>query len=349
MEERIGNKLKQARQSKGYTLDDLQQITKIQKKYLIAIEEGEYDIMPGEFYTKAFIKQIADTVGLDGETAVIDYLTEKDAPVVAPIEPETVTVTPTPQVTPEKSVQQEPKTETAMPSRQDVKPTSQVAVDKTVGQIKRYIPTVLIAMLVLATIIAMFKAFKDGNTTPKPVIESNSSLVESSQSESSVESSESAKEESSEIESSEKIEESTESQASNESSEETSDDVQTSQQTSNEEATTPQQPAVQGTVTNIGYDSETVNYSVKGITYPVEVVITNNGEMDLWSKITLDDQEVVDDIFSSGATFNAIANEGTGVINIEFGYRPTGDIYVNGIRVELPYGTNTTDVNFYLN
>lgn len=63
----IGEKLKEARKAKGYTLDDLQQMTKIQKRYLIAIEEGNYDVMPGKFYARAFIKQYADTVGLNGD------------------------------------------------------------------------------------------------------------------------------------------------------------------------------------------------------------------------------------------------------------------------------------------
>lgn len=61
----IGKTLKSARIEKGYTLDDLQQITKIQKKYLIAIEEENFSVLPGDFYVRAFIKQYAETVGLD--------------------------------------------------------------------------------------------------------------------------------------------------------------------------------------------------------------------------------------------------------------------------------------------
>ncbi|RKJ30729.1 helix-turn-helix domain-containing protein, partial [Butyricicoccus sp. 1XD8-22] len=36
----LGTRLKEARLSKGYSLDDLQEITKIQKRYLVGIEEG---------------------------------------------------------------------------------------------------------------------------------------------------------------------------------------------------------------------------------------------------------------------------------------------------------------------
>lgn len=35
----VGKKLREAREKKGLTLDDLQQATKIQKRYLIAIED----------------------------------------------------------------------------------------------------------------------------------------------------------------------------------------------------------------------------------------------------------------------------------------------------------------------
>lgn len=69
----IGQKLKEARQAKGMTLDDLQQATKIQKRYLIAIEDEKFDELPGDFYVRAFVKQYANTVGLNGANLLQDY------------------------------------------------------------------------------------------------------------------------------------------------------------------------------------------------------------------------------------------------------------------------------------
>ena len=53
----VGKRLRSARIEKGYTLDDLQQITKIQKRYLLALEQGKFDELPGDFYVRGFIKQ----------------------------------------------------------------------------------------------------------------------------------------------------------------------------------------------------------------------------------------------------------------------------------------------------
>ncbi|UJZ88526.1 helix-turn-helix domain-containing protein [Heyndrickxia coagulans] len=75
----LGNRLKEARKEKGISLDDLQEMTKIQKRYLKNIEEGNYDSMPGKFYVRAFIKQYAEAVGLDPETLFEEY--ESDIPV----------------------------------------------------------------------------------------------------------------------------------------------------------------------------------------------------------------------------------------------------------------------------
>ncbi|MBC1934991.1 helix-turn-helix domain-containing protein [Listeria grandensis] len=75
----LGEKLKNARRTKGLSLDDLQQITKIQKRYLVAIEEGNYAVMPGKFYARAFIKQYAEAVDLNSEELFQEFENEVPA------------------------------------------------------------------------------------------------------------------------------------------------------------------------------------------------------------------------------------------------------------------------------
>nr|WP_153578358.1 MULTISPECIES: helix-turn-helix domain-containing protein [Bacillus] len=69
----MGQKLKEAREAKGLSIDQLHEITKIQKRHLVAIEEGNYDVLPGAFYARAFIKQYADAVGLNGEELLVEH------------------------------------------------------------------------------------------------------------------------------------------------------------------------------------------------------------------------------------------------------------------------------------
>jgi cytoskeletal protein RodZ len=72
----LGTLLKEARTAKGYSLEDLQEMTKIQKRYLAGIEEGNYSMMPGPFYIRAFIKQYADAVGLNSDELLESYKQE---------------------------------------------------------------------------------------------------------------------------------------------------------------------------------------------------------------------------------------------------------------------------------
>ncbi|WP_349305680.1 RodZ domain-containing protein [Bacillus sp. FJAT-49711] len=72
----LGSRLRMAREEKSITLDELQNITRIQKRYLLAIEEGKYDIMPGKFYARAFIKQYAEAVGLEPELLFEEHKNE---------------------------------------------------------------------------------------------------------------------------------------------------------------------------------------------------------------------------------------------------------------------------------
>jgi cytoskeletal protein RodZ len=61
----LGELLRKARLEHKISLDDLQEATKIRKRYLEAIEEGNYKVLPGSFYVRAFIKSYAEMVGLD--------------------------------------------------------------------------------------------------------------------------------------------------------------------------------------------------------------------------------------------------------------------------------------------
>ncbi|WP_462409300.1 helix-turn-helix domain-containing protein [Neobacillus sp. Marseille-QA0830] len=72
----LGNRLKEARLAKGLSLDDLQSMTKIQKRYLLGIEEGNYSSMPGNFYVRAFIKQYTEALGLNPDEIFETYKSE---------------------------------------------------------------------------------------------------------------------------------------------------------------------------------------------------------------------------------------------------------------------------------
>ncbi|WP_245229092.1 helix-turn-helix domain-containing protein [Priestia megaterium] len=69
----LGQRLRQERESKGLSLEDLQKLTKIQKRYLLGIEEGNYEVMPGKFYVRAFIKQYCEAIGLDIDAIFEEY------------------------------------------------------------------------------------------------------------------------------------------------------------------------------------------------------------------------------------------------------------------------------------
>ncbi|MCP3026053.1 RodZ family helix-turn-helix domain-containing protein [Halobacillus sp. A5] len=72
----IGLRLREAREDKGLTLEEVQSTTKIQKRYLQAIEKNEFNVLPGKFYTRAFIREYASAVGLDPEQVMEDHKSE---------------------------------------------------------------------------------------------------------------------------------------------------------------------------------------------------------------------------------------------------------------------------------
>ena len=72
----IGDKLRSARKAKGMSIEDVEKITKIQRRYLTALENNDFDQLPGDFYVRAFIKQYAQVVGLNGNELLNDFHSE---------------------------------------------------------------------------------------------------------------------------------------------------------------------------------------------------------------------------------------------------------------------------------
>src|SRR5690625_24868 len=68
--------LKEAREEKNISLESLKESTKIQKRYLKAIEQGNFHILPGTFYARAFIKEYAEAVGLNAEELLAEHKNE---------------------------------------------------------------------------------------------------------------------------------------------------------------------------------------------------------------------------------------------------------------------------------
>lgn len=69
----LGEKLKQARLAQGLTLTELQARTYIRLRYLEAMEQGDFHLIPGEVYVKGFLKLYARELGVDPGPWLAEY------------------------------------------------------------------------------------------------------------------------------------------------------------------------------------------------------------------------------------------------------------------------------------
>jgi len=69
----IGTTLKQTRQRLGLEIRAVEERTKIRTKYLRALENEEWDVLPAPTYVRGFLRAYAETLGLDGEVLVDEY------------------------------------------------------------------------------------------------------------------------------------------------------------------------------------------------------------------------------------------------------------------------------------
>lgn len=80
----IGSSLRQARDHRGVALAQAEEETRIRSRYLRALEDERFDLIPGTAYVRAFLRTYADYLGLEAEPFVDEY-NERFAPPEEPL------------------------------------------------------------------------------------------------------------------------------------------------------------------------------------------------------------------------------------------------------------------------
>src|SRR3712207_40700 len=83
----IGTSLREARLRQGLDLGRIESDTKIRAKYLQALEDERFDLLPAETYAKGFLRAYAEALGLDGQLYVDEFnsrFATADEPQIAP-------------------------------------------------------------------------------------------------------------------------------------------------------------------------------------------------------------------------------------------------------------------------
>ena len=69
----FGATFKKARESRGISLDQIAHETRISSRFLAAIENEEFNLLPGGVFNRGFVRSFAEAVGIDPDQAVADY------------------------------------------------------------------------------------------------------------------------------------------------------------------------------------------------------------------------------------------------------------------------------------
>lgn len=70
----FGQDLKREREVRGISLQEIAETTKISLRYLQALEEDQFELLPGKFLTRAIIRSYAQAIGLDPVEVLNQYL-----------------------------------------------------------------------------------------------------------------------------------------------------------------------------------------------------------------------------------------------------------------------------------
>src|ERR687883_328711 len=76
----IGRTLQEARMRAKIDISEVEQGTKIRAKYLRAIENEEWGLLPGPTFVKSFLRTYAEYLGLDAKLLVEEYKLHHEEP-----------------------------------------------------------------------------------------------------------------------------------------------------------------------------------------------------------------------------------------------------------------------------
>lgn len=76
---KISEYLHETRQSKFFSLDHIERVTKIKKEYLLMLESGDFRKLPSESYALGFVKNYAAFLGIEPEKAAAMFRREYES------------------------------------------------------------------------------------------------------------------------------------------------------------------------------------------------------------------------------------------------------------------------------
>ena len=152
----VGYTLRQERERQNLSISDIEQGTSIRATYIEAIENGEYDQLPGKVYTKGFIKNYAKFLGLDADSVAKEFAADmhelEETPEPAPVEQ--------PAQAPEKPVE-------IKPAKPEKKPLGHSIQMENRGVPGKFIAAAVVLLAVVAGGAWAFFSGTEGNDVAK--------------------------------------------------------------------------------------------------------------------------------------------------------------------------------------
>ena len=129
----LGDTLREAREKQGLTYKDIEKGTSIRALYIEYIEKGEYDELPGDVYTKGFIRSYANFLKLDANALVQAFTAErhKGAAPAAQQKPAA------PKAAPEKPQAKKPAAPSVQPAAKPVEKAEKAAKAETIEKAEK--------------------------------------------------------------------------------------------------------------------------------------------------------------------------------------------------------------------